>query len=174
MPTVIHKKNPARRLSAVVAVVIAVLLAVGGGFLWSQYQTQQAAQKFSQLKSTTDAMEATGHFAQAADTWANYARDSKNPKNYRDKAWQNAGLMYVTSANYSKGLTSFQNSVAISGINYTKATELATAAARSGNKSLAIQYYQKALDLMPSDMPARGEQINLFKSDIEQLKQGGL
>ena len=173
MPTVIHKKNPARRLAAVAAVVIAVLLAVGGGFLWSQYQTQQAAQKFNQLKSTTDAMEATSHFEQAADTWANYAQDSKNPKNYRAKAWQNAGLLYVTSTKNSKALTSFQNSVAITGLDYPKATELATAAARSGNKALAIQYYQKALDLMPSDMPARGEQIDFFKKTIEQLKQGG-
>jgi tetratricopeptide (TPR) repeat protein len=170
MPQIKNRQPKKFYVVATVASVVTVSCIVLGGLLFNQYQQHLAEQKFNQLKTTADVLVRQRHPQQAADLWSKYAHNTSNAKQYRAKAWENAGLFYMSSADYSRAESCFKNSIAITGLTYSLASAIAQAAQWAGDKPVAIHYYQEALKLIPKDMPAVESQKRLFSETIKQLQ----
>ena len=165
--------------------IIVVFVIIAGAFGYHHIQQQRTKrnadaakltaaqldeQTFKRLKSEEKVDSASNRYAVAADAWSAYAGKTTS-EDHQGQALQHAGLLYFTAGAYQKSLVSFQKAASVTGLTYTEATEIATAAARGGNKEVAIQYLQRALKLMPSSTPDPEAQKQLFNSEIDQLKQ---
>lgn len=95
-------------------------------------------------------------------------------KNTTDKSQKAAlytqqGNTYQNDNNYQSAITSYQNAAQANGLTYSLAQSIAESAQAAGNKQLAIEYYQKAIGLVPANDPTGGAEKNAFQAAINQL-----
>lgn len=161
-----------RRLIIIIGVVVIVLAAAGGGYyFWHKSQhkvTPPAATDQSAAANTAIQQANNGNSTQALNT-INSAIKSTSDKSQKSALYTQQGNIYQNDNNYQAATTSYQNAAQTDGLTYALAQSIAESAQAAGNKQLAIEYYQKAIALVPANDPTGGAEKNAFQASINQL-----
>ncbi len=169
-----HRPHFKSRLFLILAVVIIVFAAAGGGYyVWRarQHKTPTAAlATMSQSALNTAEEQANNGDANAALSTLNSAIKNTTDKSQKAALYIQQGATYTDEQNYSAALNSFLQAEQTNGLTYGLAQSIAEAAQASGNKQLAITYYQKAIGLIPANDSTGGPEKNTFQASINQLE----
>lgn len=161
-----------RRLIIIIGVVVIVLAAAGGGYYFWHKQQHKAASTpptvDSSAVNTAIQQANNGNSSQALST-INSAIKSTSDKSQKSALYTQQGNIYQNDNNYQSALTSYQDAAQSDGLTYALAQSIAESAQAAGNKQLAIEYYQKAIALVPSNDPTGGAEKNAFQAAINQL-----
>lgn len=162
-----------RQLIIIIGIVVVLLAAAGSGYyLWHKHQHKAASTPptLSVQSVVNDAIQqANNGDSSQALSMLNTA--IKNTTNKSDKAalYTQQGNTYENDNNYQSALTSYQNAAQTDGLTYALAQIIAESAQAAGNKQLAIEYYQKAISLIPANDPTGGAEKQVFESSISAL-----
>jgi tetratricopeptide (TPR) repeat protein len=164
-----------RRLVPVVIAIIVIVLAaaIGGGiYLWHKHQ-----HKTPSIPPVTGQSAVNAAIAQANNGNTDSALSTLNTaiKNTTNKSQKSAlyiqqGDIYSNDQNYSAALNSYQQAAQDDGLTYELAQSIAQTAQQAGNNQLAIEYYQKAIGLIPANDPTGGAEKNAFEKSISILE----
>lgn len=110
-----------------------------------------------------------GDYNQAANTWITYASHATD-RTQKSEAYVDAAAAYLSEHQYKEAYLLCKKAESVAGITYGEAQEAAAAAQGIGNKSEAIFYYQKAIQLIPQSLNGRETQKQIFELDIQELQ----
>lgn len=168
-PRPLHKG----RLLIIVVIVVIVLAAAGGGYYYwhkRQHKTASTPPTTGQSAANTAIQqENNGNSAQALST-LNTAIKNTTDRTQKAALYTQQGDVYNNDNNYKSALTSYQNAAQTDGLTYALAQSIAESAQAAGNNQLAIEYYQKAINLIPSNDPTGAAEKNSFQASINQLE----
>lgn len=160
-----------RRLIIIVVAIVLVLAAGGGGYyVWYKSKHKSAPAPTGSVAADTAAQQDNnGNSTEALNT-INTALKNTSDKSQKSSLYTQQGAIYQNDNNYQAATTSYQNAAQANGLTYALAQNIAESAQAAGNKQLAIEYYQKAIALAPTNDPTAGAEKNAFQASINQLE----
>jgi tetratricopeptide (TPR) repeat protein len=162
-----------RRLTLIIVVIIIVLVAAGSGYyLWHKHQQKMPSSTLSAGQSAVNmAIEQAnqGNTNSALNT-LNTAINNTTDGAQKSALYVQQASTYENAQNYQAALTSFQKAAQYGGLTYGLAQNIAETAQQVGNKQLAIQYYQKAINLIPANDPVGHADKQGFETAINSLE----
>lgn len=162
-----------RQLILIIAVGVVLLAVAGiGYYVWHTLQHKAAmrsqATTGQSAVSTAEAQANNGDTNAALSTLGTAIKDTNN-KSQIAALYVQQGVTYTDDQNYSAALQSYLQAEQTNGLTYSLAQSIAEAAQASGNKQLAITYFQKAINLVPANDPTGGAEKNIFQLSINSL-----
>lgn len=172
-------KNDKRRKVLIVFGIVAVILVVGVGLgvrWWLQqrdYEQQAGTDAIVEVMEDSQNYMFAGDFDQAHDV-VNKALD--NPR-LSDQAkidlYLQQGATYESQENYSSAMESYRRAETLAPDSYGIILSIANLATLMDNKELAIEYYKKAIPLLPEDDPMREANRKYLEGWVTILEEGG-
>lgn len=124
---------------------------------------------YLQQANTANNLSINGNFSKAANSWISYAAQTTN-RSQKGEAYVNAAANYLSEHQYASAFQMCKKAELIDGVTYGEAQEAAAAAQGLGDNTVAIGYYQKAIQLIPRSMYGPETQKKIFELDIQELQ----
>ncbi len=154
--------------------LVAVLaVGTGAGVRWWQQQKdyEEAAKPEAISKQALDAQDLalTGNYDKAHQALSEALENPRLSNNERYELLLQQGLTYESQKKYSEALASFKQAESAKQT-MVLAESIARVAKETGDNKLAIEYYKKAIPLIPSDEPRRESIKRNYEDWISRLE----
>jgi len=164
---------PARRLAALFVAVMILAAGMGVGVRWlQQYMHYKAAAKPDAvtLKAQhTQDLAANGKYDEAQRQIAEALKNPQLTSADKYTLLFQQGVNYENHKSYAAAIDSYKEADSLQSTQGV-AEALARVATASGDKKMAIVYYQKAIDRIPSTKPTGGDDKAHYQQAIKDLE----
>lgn len=167
------KKKFNWRWVAVVAIVLVLALAAGAAARWWQQSKTADKEKQTAAAEETKASKAqdlavSGNFEKSQQAIDSALKESNISADDKYQLYQQQGLNYENQQQYDPAIQSFKQAMAIKETNGI-AEALARVYEAKGDNTQAIEYYRKAIALIPKDYPRTIPMKNYYNDSIVRL-----
>ena len=162
-----------RRLLLISLIVVVVLLLICGGGRYRyqhRHKTPSVSSTTGQSAVDTAIEQSNNGNTNSALSTLNHAIKNTTDKSQKAVLYTQLGDTYTNDHNYQAALNGYQQAAQTDGLTYGLAQAIAEAAQQAGNKQLAIQYYQKAISLIPLNDPTGEAERHVFQTSINTLE----
>lgn len=160
-----------RRLVFLVVSLVVLVVAIGGAwFVWHKHKKPNTPPLTGQAAVDAAIEQGNQGNTNAALNTLNTAINSTTDNAQKSALYLQQGDTYENAQNYQAALTSYQKAAQYGGLTYNLAQAIAQAAQQAGNKQVAIEYYQKAITLIPANDPTGAAEKQGFEGAIKSLQ----
>lgn len=168
-------KSKARRWLLVLAVIAAVIAAAGAGILVRSLMDRKESvvvpDQMPAVIQDVQNLALQGKQDEADRIIEQALQDPATPPDVKFTLYSQQGANYYEKGEYQKALDSYTNAFKIRET-FEMAQAIATTWIQLGDKQQAIDFYRKAIELMPQDNPVRDDDIQLIEEQIKALEAG--
>ncbi|SRR6266568_295582 len=133
-------------------------------------QTTPSSSHYENLLNSARHTQTQDGYINAANSFLSFAsKDSNQTERYRSLL--QAATLFANAGQYQKALAIFKQSEQYSGITYSECQGAGLISEKLGDKKGAISYFQKCLEIMPSDYPGSAQDRQRYEDEIKQLQK---
>lgn len=158
----------------IIGLVFLLALLASSVYFYRKQNTQLTQYEADQFQKDITTLQENKKYDEAEDKLNSYINDKNMSSDVKAQLIYALGTTFVQNKQYDKAVDAFKKSAEVKGsLTFTTAHSIADAAASSGDKTTAIEYYKKTIEIAKTDDdPYDDQSIEAYERTIKYLQSG--